>query len=158
MPGPEGGAPLGAEVANRCSGAHVTGEGPRRGSRGGGRVRGEEGTLPLLPPSPLPLPPGPLQSPTAGAPRRRRPRDCCSRVALGTPVPSRPAREEEGGEEEGGMRKWVRNVTGRCAPPRTAPPTPCGPRQPWKASLSLLWLPGITGGRLPGDPEGCASL
>lgn len=33
-----------------------------------------------------------------------------------------------------------------------------GQRQPWKASLLLLWFPSIIGGRLPGDPEGCVSL
>lgn len=60
----------------------------------------------------------------------------------GAPVPSRPARaggggrgeEEEEQEGKGGMRKWVRNVTGRCAPPRRAPP-PALPAEAASASL-----------------------
>lgn len=114
-----GGVPLGAEVANRCSRAHVTGEGPRRGSRGWGRGAG-----------------------FLRVPRRARRRVHPARGGLGrargwlcrAPVPSRPAREEEEQEGEGGMRKWVRNVTGRCAPPRRTPPPPL-PAEAASASL-----------------------
>lgn len=64
------------------------------------------------------------------------------------------------------MRKWVRNVTGRCATPllhHAPPPTPTGLRaeaasaSPGKPVL-LLWFPSIIGGRLPGDPEGCSPV
>lgn len=46
------------------------------------------------------------------------------------------------------MRKWVRNVTGRCAP--TTHPLPAsvagrgGRRQPWKASLCCCSSPALS--------------
>lgn len=90
-PGAAGGAPPGAEVADRCSRAHVTRAGPRRGSRGWGGSGGR-------------LPPGAPWSPTAGAAGALR-----LGVAGGwlfrAPVPSGPAWAGEEAEGEEGDAK-----------------------------------------------------
>lgn len=136
----------------------MTGEGPRRGSRGGGGVGVAAGSLP------------PPFSPSLPVPRGARRRAHPARGGLGRArgwlsgalVPSRPAREEEEEEGEGGDAKvgqecnWTLRTRTHLLPrPHTGSG---GPRKPWKASLLPLWFPSIIGGRLPGDPEGCVSL
>lgn len=145
-PGPRRSS-TGAEVTDRCSRAHVTSDGCAGEAGGGSEQR-----------------PAPARSPAerdGGCPRRAA-TGVCRRVALQSSVAwgaCLGGRGSGGGER--GMRKWVRNVTGRCAPTTHSPPRlRCGQRRPTPALESeclLLSFPSIMGGWLPGDPEGCVS-
>ena len=129
-------------LASPCDGG-----GAAQGKPGWGWGGVGAGSLPGgLPPSSLPppslLPPPPSSSPSLPVPRGVRRRVHPARGGLGRArgwlsgrwcprgLPGR--RRNRRGRE--GMRKWVRNVTGRCAPARTSSPAPV-PAAAARASL-----------------------